>query len=275
MTSPTPKDVVQRFSTAVQPKSSRFDSYMHVLSDSMWQVTDWSGTPKDLSVDLRAAPLGCLTVVANKISAHHSHRTKADVERSAERNFHFFVSTHSPWAFTHQGRHERLEIGDVVIFGEGEHETHVPQWFDGVIVKCSEAWMKTWVRDPNQIIGRALSHEETWGRVLSPMLRQLTPEFATGMQLPPSMVVDQLGSVLGLMEGDAERRARPVLLAKIRDCLLQRCTEPGLSAADVAVSLALPVDDVHHTLVAGRTTFAAELRKARVLRPNGLRRRTG
>lgn len=255
---------IQHFSTRSLSKSMRFDYWMHVLKDSLWQVTDWRNVPADFNVELRTARLGCLGTVVEDMTAHHSLRTKADVERSAERSYHLFVSLKQAWAFTHMGRHEGLARGDVVMMGEGTHETHVPTGFQGVIVKCPESWVQTWLPAPGAIAGRTIRRDSGWGRVLSPMLSQLTPEFVANSPLPQGVLVDQLGAMLALIAGDADARAMPDLLAKARDGIRQRSAEAGLTAADVAVTLGVPARVLHKALAAGRTTFAAELLQARV-----------
>lgn len=274
MTADPTHAAIQHFSTFALPVKQRFDCFMDVLHQSLWQVTDWDNIPEDFNVRLRTASLDSLTVAANDISAHHSHRTKGDVDRSRDRNFHLFVSLSAPWAFTHNGRHERLEVADVVMFGEGEHETHAPEGFKGVIVKCPERWMQTWLPDATSITGRSLRRDSKWGRVLSPMLRQLTPESVVDMALPESVVADQLGSVLALMVDDAERQAMPEFMQKIRDCIRQRCGERRLTALAVASSLGIPVGDLHRVLIASETTFAAELWQARALCRQGNARLT-
>jgi AraC family transcriptional activator of tynA and feaB len=258
-------DAIQYFSTTALPQRQRLDCYMDVLANSMWRVSGWRNLPSDFNVSLSTASLDGLTVVANHISTHHSLRTKADVDNSCERNFHLFLSTVSPWAFTHNGRHERLEVGDVVMFGEGEHETHAPDGFKGVIVKCPEAWINKWVPDAELISGRSLRSDMKWGRVLSPILRALTPEFVTNSPLPPSVIADQLGSVLALLASDLETRVMPEQVEKIREQLRQRCSEAGLTALDIASSLNMPEQDMHRALIASQTMFATELRKARRL----------
>jgi AraC family transcriptional activator of tynA and feaB len=257
---------IQHFSTRGLPKGTRFDCWMNVMKDSLWQVTDWREVPADFNVELRGARLGALATMVEDMTAHHSLRTTADVARSAERSYHLFVSLRQAWAFTHMGRHERLEPGDVVMMGEGTHETHVPTGFSGVIVKCPEAWMQTWLPEPGAMAGRTIARDSGWGRVLSPLLSQLTPEFVTGSPLPHAVLVDQLGATLALMAGDADARAQPALLARALDCIRQRCAEPALSAADVAATLDVPARVLHKALAAGRTTFGSALLQARVER---------
>lgn len=252
-----------QLSTRDIPQARRFDFYMDLLERSLWQVSGWDNLGVDFNVDLRGASVGCLTAFTQTVGIHHSHRTLHDVEHSAERACHIFMTTGPSWAFTHLGRHERLDAGDMVIIGEGEHETHAPEGFEGVVVKCPESWLRMWLPDPDLVCGRCIKGDTTWGRVLSLTLRQLSPEFCLTSPVPHSVVVDQIGSLLALVANDAEARQMPELLARTRDCILQRCTESDLTSGAVAATLNVPTRILHRAMTAANTTFANELMNAR------------
>jgi len=255
---------VQQFSTRSIPKSMRFDYWLNVMRESLWPVTDWRDVPEDFGVELDRAQLGCLSAMAEKISAHHSRRTVQDVGRSAESSYHLFLTLGADWAFTHNGYHERLEAGDVVMMGEGVHETNAPEGFTGILLKCPEHWVKTWLPDPRAICGRVIRSNAGWGRVLSPMLSQLTPEFVTSASLPDAVLVDQVGATLAFVAGAVDARSTSDLLGPVLYCIRERCDAPGLSAADVASSLSISPRVLHKALASAKTTFASELLRARL-----------
>lgn len=258
-------DPIRHFTTRDVPLSMRFDCWMDAISKSIYPVSDWNvAASVGFEVQLREAPLGCLSSIMQTISAHEARRTRADVERSSERSYHLFVSRRAPWAITHDGRHERLEAGDVVLVGPGEQYNSVPFGFDGIVIKCPEAWLKTWLRDPGVLVGHAFRRDERWGRVLSPMLLQLSPEFAAAPPLPHAVMVDQVGAVLALVANDGEVRHGQGLVKKIRACIRDRCGEPQLALVDVAACLACDPPALHRALAASNTTFAAELLNMRV-----------
>jgi len=254
----------QKFSTRAIPQAERFDCWMSVLNDSMWRVTDWKDIPRDFNVDLSSAKLGNLTTLSESISQHHSRRTRADLDKSGERSCHLFVSTEPAWGFVHRGVSGRLNSGDVLMFAEGEHETICPHGFRGVVLKCPEDWVRTWVPDPDAIAGRTFARDSKWGRVLSPIIRQMTPEFALAPPLPHGVLVDQLGAMLGLLAGDADSQSMPDLVIRIRACIRERCGEASLTADDVARSINIPVRVIHRTLSTAGSSFAADLIAARV-----------
>jgi AraC-like DNA-binding protein len=95
------------------------------------------------------------------------------------------------------------------------------------------------------------------------LVNHLSPELATASPLPHGVLVDQLGVTLALIRGDFEIREMPGLLKRVNDCIRQRCTEPELTAADVAMSLQISSRLLHQVLAARDLTFASQLLAAR------------
>ena len=254
---------IQRSSAEAVPERMRFDFWMSTLRQSLWPVSEWQVDDK-FSFELQEAALGCLTTMRETISAHYSRRTRIDVEGSGDRCYLLFANQF-PWQVAHNGREERVLGGDcVLVDSQGELETNAPYGFRGVILKLPVNWVHTWLPDPKLLVGSRIGIDSRWGPVFSPIVSQFTPDLAAAPPLPSGVLVDQLGAVLGLIAGDAESREIPALLAKIQDRIRERCTEPQLTAADVATSLQIPPRMLHRILGANNLTFASQLLEARV-----------
>jgi len=83
-------------------------------------------------------------------------------------------------------------------------------------------------------------------------------ELAAAPPVPLSLLADQVVSLLALTAA-ALRRGTPQytmaarsLHERIEDCMLQRCTEPGLTASDVAKALGISVRTLHRALAAAK-----------------------
>jgi AraC-like DNA-binding protein len=100
--------------------------------------------------------------------------------------------------------------------------------------------------------------------VLSPIVTQLTPEFAAAPPLPHAVLTDQLGAMLAMAVGEIEGRVMPELQKKIQARIRERCTEPQLTADDVAHSLDIPPRFLHRVLAATHRSFASMLLDARI-----------
>lgn len=255
---------IRRLSTKTVPRGERLDYWMGLVRDFVWPVSDWSGISPDFAVDLQEARLGCLTTVYETMQgAPHSRRTRSDVENSTDTCYCLFT-TDAPVDWVHNGHSEHLASGDVVLLGQGEHDSHMQiSGFRSNILKLPGHWLESWLPEPKLLVGRKIPRHSRWGQVLSPMVRQLTPELATAPPLPHAVLVDQVGITLALIVGEAEAEATPDLVNKIQDQIRQRCFEPQLTAAHVASSLSVPPQILHRALAANKLTFASLLLDAR------------
>jgi len=131
-------------------------------------------------------------------------------------------------------------------------------------------WLFTWLPEADSVVGRRIAHDSKWGRVLSPIVNQFTPDFAAAPPLPAAVLVDQLGVTLTLIAGEVERVLVPGLLTKIRQCIRERCIDPQLTASEIARVLNLSPRTVHRVLAGSRMTFASDLLDARISAVQGI-----
>jgi len=259
------ESLVQQCSTHDMPKPARLDFWMERLAKSTWPISDWSGISPDFRVDMQEARLGCLSTIKETMcGAPRARRTRRDVENSTESGCCLFM-TDGPVTWIHNGHHSLLRAGDVVLIGHGEHDSHMPSsGFQSTIVKLPLHWLETWIPDPDALAGRAIPRDSRWGRMLSPMVQQLAPEFVASPVLPPAVLVDQLGATLALIANERDDRAPSDLFQRIQDCVRERCVESTLTAADVATSLNVPLRVLHRALAAKHRTFVAQLVESRI-----------
>ena len=104
---------------------------------------------------------------------------------------------------------------------------------------------------------------------MSTYLGELSPEFVLAPPLPFSVLADQVGSLIALAASGlwrATQQYTPIIRSvheRIQECLVQRCTEPQLTAADVAASVSISVRTLHRTFAAANETFGGKLIEAR------------
>jgi AraC-like DNA-binding protein len=153
----------------------------------------------------------------------------------------------------------------LVLLGQGEHDSNMAETgFQSNILKMPAHWVESWLPDPHFLVGRRIPRDSRWGRVLYPMVRQLTPEVVAAPPLPHQVLVDQLGATLALITSEAEGQSAPDMFKKIQGCIRERCVEPQLTAADVAASLNLAPRLLHKSLAVNNATFVSELVDARI-----------
>jgi AraC family transcriptional regulator, positive regulator of tynA and feaB len=261
----TSEHTVRHWSTSSIPARMRLDFWLSTLQHSLWPVSGWSDVSESFHVEIREASLGPLSTIAQTITPHSSHRNRRDVERSSGDFYHLFFSDGPSWALSHRGRTEHIERGGAVLVGGDEHETCVPQGFRGLVLKCPADWIHGWVADPGHIVGRQIGAGSRWGRVLCPVLSQLTPELAVAPPVAPEALADHLGVILAMMAEASEPRSSPDLMRKAREYLQEhRGGVPGLEASEVAAALNVPTAVLHQALAAEGTSFLRLLSEAKV-----------
>jgi len=262
----SPAASIQRFSTQDVPPAHRFDYWSNVLSKAISPMTVTSEDVLRFEARTSQTSLGPLDVNRTQGTAHTSRHTRADVEHSEEDNYHLLVSLDHPWHFAHRGQ-LRLAAGDVVLSDSRiEHVIDIHSSYDILNVIVPVNWLRTWIADPNGLVGRRIPRLSNWGRVLSPIVSQLVPEFVVAAPLPHVVLADHIGAVLALVAGEDRRApcADRALLKRVEDSIDQRCTEPQLTAADIATSLKISVRALHRSLAFSGFSFATRLLHARV-----------
>jgi len=263
--SPRPP-VIRYCSTDNVPWRQRLDYWSSILSDAVVPLTVGSDDKRNCRASLVTTTFGPLRVFRCQGSAHDSWRTRRDVERSKDRFFHLLISLDSSWRFSHRGRAE-LQRGDLILHdSQYEHEVNIRSRCDILNFQLPVDWLRTWIAEPELLVGHRISKDSSWGTVLSPALSQLHPDFVVGSPVAPSVLADHVGAMLALVAGAAPKAylGDKRLLDRIADCIRQRCNEPGLTAEHVASSLEIEPVLLHQVLASTRQTFAAELRDARL-----------
>ena len=164
-----------------------------------------------------------------------------------------------------------LRPGDVVLADtRDELSVHWPPDCLALNVRLPIEWLQAWIPDPRQLVGRRISRDSHWGRMLSAYISRVTPELAAAAPLPSQVMADQMGALLALaadeMRGHSPDVQAPSVQqrARIHACIEQRCSELQLTAADVAASLNLSPRTLHRTLAAHGETFGKKLIDARL-----------
>ncbi len=260
---------IQRWSTDGVAPARRFDRYAEILAEAIDPMRVANRNVGAFHADISAIEMGPITVVHGIGTTHRCVRNDRDIARTHGQSFHLIVNTSSPWALTHRGSLS-LRAGDAVLIdSEYEHDFRFAH-FDNVHLKLSERWLRQWVAAPDILVGRGIPFDSPWGRALTSFVTQLTPEFVARTPLPAEVIADGVGALLALTadeiggSADQDRRRATAMRDRIRECIVQRCTEFALSAGDVAASLGISVRTLHRVLGGCGETFSATLMNARV-----------
>lgn len=261
---------IARWATHDVPAASRLDFWSSALSSAMIPLYVREADPANFESEMRAADLGPITVVRQSGAAHECGRGRSELARSAVRSFNLLLSLNCAYGLTHRGE-LRLAPGDLTLV-DSEYPCNITlrQWYEFINLAIPVEWLRTWVFNPNWLVGRRIPGDSTWGRALSTYVTQLSPDMAIQAPLAPALIADQVGALLALTAHELSGQARPARPAersvrdRIADCVAQRCQEPALSAQDVAQSIGVSVRTLHRALASCQETFGARLLDERV-----------
>lgn len=220
--------------------------------------------------EITATELGPLSLVRGVSSAHDCVRGDEHVARSSLRQFHLIINRASSWNLRHRDW-VHVGRGDAVLLDSRlGHYLSFPQDFDNVHLVLPEAWLAQWLPDPGALVGRPLPSDASWARALTQFMAQLIPETVHHGALPVGLIVDHLGALLALSagqiggEGGAPAVQQRQLCERVREAIVQRCTDHSLGAIEIAQLLGISVRTLHRTLAACGQTFGDVLMSSRV-----------
>lgn len=277
-------------STADVRPGDRLDFWANTLSTAVIPMAVERAVPAGFDARMSATALGGLSLVELCGSAHHVVRGRGELARSAERCFHLVMSLNSNWAFTHR-REGLIQPGDVVLtdseIGYRLKPNNMGEPFIHFLtLKLPVEWLRTWITNPHEWVGRPIDQQSGWGRALSSFMRGLRPDVVVRAPLPGNTLADNVGSLLALVVDQGHGNVAHCSIAqrsqrdRIKDCITQRSQEMYVTAADVAQALNISVRTLHRTLAASNETFSQLLlnnrieRALQMLRSPGLQRLT-
>jgi AraC-like DNA-binding protein len=253
-----------RWSTDAVPPAQRLDYYATALASEAHPMHLGCRTPQSFHSEILAADLGLLSVLRTCGSPHRAYTAGTKNVRV----YHLVINLTSPWLITHRER-LRLNPGDAILVDSmlpidvalDEHQV--------VHLKLSEAWVKQWLPAPGVLVGRRIPADSGWGRALTSYAAQLTPQFMVDSPLPVSVLTDHIGALLALIADQIgstrppATRAETDLRGRIKDAIVQRCTDPGLTTQQIAEPLNISTRTLYRNLAAFGETFGARLIAAR------------
>lgn len=260
---------VFRWNTDETPVHHRFDQYVEMVRKNLICVTTTCDDPLRFRTDMQVSALGRLRLASIGGSAKQSARTLQNIKTSGDRAFHL-VAGRTGWEFEQGDRRISLGGTDLVLIDtEREYASRMPEEFRNHTISIPPEVIRKWLPDADRIVGTRLQGDSGWGQVLSAFVDQLVRLDVARAPLPASVFEDQLGALISLAapHGAGQDAMRKPTQAQLRDRIVelirQRCTEAGLTAAQVAADAGISARTLHRVLAATGETFGALLLAAR------------
>lgn len=258
-----------RWSTDDVDKAQRIDYYEDTVARSMIPVGIRMPPESEFSSSMKMTSLDGLSVLRIRGSPHEVYRGAREISRSGVHRYHLLLTCATPWTLHHQGA-TALAAGEAVLLDSEQAQTSatiVP--YEMVHVMLDAAWLDQWVPQPIALVGRKMTAATPWGHSLASFVRNLTPELLLESPLPTKLLCDHIGAMLALAADEIDHQPMPRKASmpprqRILDLLAQQCTDPALTAKNVADALDISVRTLHRALAATQETFGPLLIEARL-----------
>jgi AraC family transcriptional activator of tynA and feaB len=251
----------------------RLSCYIELLCKELIGVTTSSSETEDFHAEVSVARLNGLMVSSIGGSSQRSVRGRTDIARSSDHALHLVVGVGCDWRWSSKQASVELRTGDLILT-----DTRLEQAFEwgphclSRTFRIGLSELNTWLPDVDMLIGQRIAGDSQWGRVLSQLVLQISPESLLNMPLPARVIADQVHALLSLaasqVPGVRQFPAQPsqALRDRIADCIAQRCVESQLSSQNVAVALGISTRTLHRVLHTHGETFGTLLIDSRVER---------
>jgi AraC-like DNA-binding protein len=257
------------WSTDDVDKTQRVDYYEETVARSMIPVGIRMPSAVEFFSRMKMASLDGLSVLRINGSPHEVYRGEREIARSGAHKYHLLMTCATPWRLHHKGA-TALEAGEAVLLDSQQSQTSATEVpYEMIHVMMEATWLKQWVPQPEALVGRKITAATPWGNSLASFAKVLTPEMLLDSPLPTRLLSDHLGAMLALAADEkgsklATRRGETTQRQRILDMMAQRCTDPALTAKDVAASLNLSVRTMHRVLATTKDAFGPLLIEARL-----------
>ena len=172
------------------------------------------------------------------------------------------------------GRSLKVQAGDCLLIDcLAGFEFDFPQGVDALVLEIQRDWLGGWLPVPEDAAARLIDARSGWGATLASALSNVTPATVGSSGLPPTVVAEQIVSLLALAaapDDPSQSTRKRALLRRVTETIRERCHEAELDPAAVAAALGLSRRYIHLLFASAGTTFGQELYACRLQRAQRL-----
>jgi AraC-like DNA-binding protein len=260
--------LIQRWSTRDVPAAQGLEYYASAVSGAVDAMRVARRAPGPFEAEISVATLGPLSVVHGVGSAHECLRDAADMDASSEYH-HLILNAGGDWSVT-RGMATRIRAGDAVLLDARlGRRLDFTERFDNVHLKLPTSWLRRWLPNPERLVGQPIAPDGRWGDALLAFVAQFSPETVVRAPVPASMLADHVGALLALYASGMDGPASPGapdrdMATRIREAIDERCPQPLLTAAEIAMAIGISTRTLHRSLAASGLAFGSLLIEARI-----------
>ena len=257
------------WSTEQVTPSQRLDYWVGAICECFLEMKIACATA-DFDARLESAPLDRIGVNLVSGSGQNVVRSQAEIARSRNNYYYLLCDTRAEWLIEHQGATTRMRPNDLVLVdSRRNYRFHFPDDFRCTSLELPIDFVEFWLHQPQAHLGQRIDGSSGWSAPLSALVRHLVPDTAVACPIPPKLVADQLGSLLGMALQDAPSEFKGTtagehLCQRIHGAIRARFSEPGLTATEIAAQLAISERTLHRALSGRGITFGDLLTRCRM-----------
>lgn len=222
---------------------------------------------------LYQSELGPASVNIVHAGRHQIRRTPGAIARSRHAVMFLLQLRSGQFRVKQQGREADLKVGDCVLLnGSAPYHLVCPADTECLALRLPSDWLKAWLPNPEGLAGRPLQVVDGWSRALSAALSTFGAQSASDLSLPPSLVAEQLASLLALAAGGGSEKSihRNTLFDRVMQTVRDRGHEPDFTPEVLALEHDVSRRYIHYLYAQHGSTFGEELIAVRLQRAERL-----
>jgi AraC-like DNA-binding protein len=264
----------QTWSTGQIQAGKAFSYWKEVICANLLQMQIDSCNQSNFFGEITKYPLGPLKANFISVTEQRVRRTRPFSSGAQDSVFHLIHTRRGVQNIRHYGRELTVEPGSSLLIDcLSSFEFHCPQGSEVLVLEIERDWIRSWLPAPEDAAGQIINGSVGWGATLSSALGNLNPHSMAALELPHSVIAEQIAVLLSLAVAPSGRSLtthKRALLRRVSEALRERCHEASLDPASLASSLGLSRRYIHMLFASAGTTFTQELYKYRLQRAQRL-----
>ena len=264
----------QSWSTENLQPGKALSYWREVICENLLQMHIQSSQERDFFGHIEKHGFGPMKANFISVTEQKVWRERTAPCNAKDHLFHLIHLRKGVQLIEQYGRSLTVEAGDCLLIDcLAGFEFDFPQGVEALVLEIRRDWLRGWLPAPEDAAARLIDGRAGWGATLASALGNVTPTTVGASGLPPTVVAEQIVSLLALAAGHHDQSPtthKRALLRRVTEMIRERCHEPDLDPAAVAAALGLSRRYIHLLFASAGTTFSHELYGCRLHRAQRL-----
>lgn len=258
---------------AVDP-AHRLDYWTGAICEAFLEMDCSSRDSTSFAGQLNSVSVGSVAFNQVIASTQDVFRTSGAIARGQQHPFYLITHLQTAWHVRQSGSMAQLRPGDAVLVDSAQrYELHFPNAVACLSLQLPRAWLGTWLNEVDTHKPRVIARDQGWGKSLSALNMQLGEDLTLAQAYPQALLSDQIGAMLAAaLEPSVQPSpvASHSLVQRAEQLMLAQLDHSGLTADWLSQELGVSARTLHRSFAAQQQTFAATLRRHRLMQARGL-----